>query len=324
MQGIRRIRWTRGQHANVDGIAFAMPVASQNSPAIFACYTIDADRARDMLPGSELHPFRLGKRGLLLVEVVHYTDTPIGKYVEFCLGIVCTRGTRPAPAVLPAVLPKRYGLGQYIYDLPVSTEISVKGGLGIWGMPKRQANLDFVVSDDWVSSQYDLDGELVARLDVRRPRSTPLPMSISGVGYGAFRGLLTKSYVHLKGRLGVSFGRGSARLLLGTHARARALADLDISPEPVLSGFVPSSRGWLDDHIETWFLTERTPPAVSEDGLQDVMGLGQSQRWLAPPDRQRSTERLRSSRGQTRPITQSTTAHLTSNGKPTPTGVRQP
>ena len=30
-------------------------------------------------------------------------------------------------------------VGQYVWDLPVSTEISVKGGKGIWGTPKHQA-----------------------------------------------------------------------------------------------------------------------------------------------------------------------------------------
>jgi hypothetical protein len=318
VQGMRRIRWTRGQHANVDGIPFAMPVASRDSPALFACYTIDAERARALLPGRELHPFRIWKRGLLLLEVVYYTDTPIGKYVEFCVGIVCTRGTRPAPPLLPAVLAGRYGMGQYIYDLPVSTQISVKGGLGIWGMPKRQANLDFVIEDDWVSSQYDLDGELVVRLDVRRPRSTPLPLSMSGVGYGAFRGMLTKSYVHLKGRAGVNLGQGAARLLIGTHARARPLAELDISPEPLVSGFMPSSRGWLDDHIETWFLTERTPPAAAQDNRREVVDLGLSQSWLAPPDRARSTRLLhaREQRARAPHVTQAS-----NNGKTMHTGA---
>ena len=51
------------------------------------------------------------------------------------------------PPLLPLVFQKTFGLGQYVVDLPVSTEVSVKGGKGIWGMPKHQANLDFVVTD---------------------------------------------------------------------------------------------------------------------------------------------------------------------------------
>ena len=40
----------------------------------------------------------------------------------------------------------------------------MKGGKGIWGMPKHQANLDFRVDDRTMSSQYDLDGQLCLRI----------------------------------------------------------------------------------------------------------------------------------------------------------------
>ena len=74
-------------------------------------------------------PFRLGgDRGLLIVTVVNYITTDIGNYIEFSIAIACRRGL---------------SVGQWVVDLPVSTEISVKGGKGIWGMPKHQANLAF-------------------------------------------------------------------------------------------------------------------------------------------------------------------------------------
>src|SRR5688572_6538140 len=97
----KRIRWTEGQHSNVDGIPFQMPVASRSSPTIFALFGIDADAARSLLPGRELHPLRIWKRGVLALQVVNYLDTTIGHYVEFCVGILCTRGPRPAPRLLP-------------------------------------------------------------------------------------------------------------------------------------------------------------------------------------------------------------------------------
>jgi hypothetical protein len=53
----------------------------------------------------------------------------------------------------------------------------VKGGKGIWGMPKHRANLDFRVDDRTVSSQYDLDGELAMRITIPRPRHAWLPHS---------------------------------------------------------------------------------------------------------------------------------------------------
>ncbi len=170
-----RIRWLNGRYANVDGIPFNMPVSTQTSPALFATFAIDADRAAEILPGQELQPVRVFGHGLLVLAVVNYLDTTIGKYIEFCIGIMVTHGAQPAPPVPALAWRGHYGTGVYIYDLPVSTEISVKGGLGIWGMPKRQANLDYLIGGDTVSTQYDLDGQLVVRLDIPRPHGRGCP-----------------------------------------------------------------------------------------------------------------------------------------------------
>lgn len=288
----RRVRWLRGRYANVDGIPYEMPVEARDSPALFAAFSIDPDRARDVLPGQELHPCRVWSRGVLVLAVVSYQDTPIGQYVEFCVGVLCTRGRRPAPPLLPLLARRAFGTGVYIHDLPVSTEISVKGGLGIWGMPKRQANLDFVVGEDTVSSQYDLDGACAMRIDVPRPKQARLPFRASGVGYGDFRGMLTKSYVHLQGRAGLPWKqRRRTRLLVGEHPRMDPIRRLDIDPEPLFTAFAPRTEGMLDDHVETWFLTAEAPPPPPTVGLADAADLGLGREWLAPPDRER-TDRL--------------------------------
>src|SRR5438309_645329 len=60
-----------GRYALVDGIPFKMPVNSEQSPALMAAFSIDLDAARRLIPGSEVHPFQLWKRGLLLVTVIN-------------------------------------------------------------------------------------------------------------------------------------------------------------------------------------------------------------------------------------------------------------
>src|SRR6201996_8378132 len=280
-----RIQWLDGKFANVDGIPFTMPVRTRTSPALFAVFAIDADRAQAMLPGQELHVVRAFGKGLLTLAVVNYLDTTIGKYVEFCVGILVSRGLRPAPTLPSLLFRGHYGTGVYIYDLPVSTEISVKGGLGIWGMPKRQANLDYVIGEDTVSTQYDLDGQLVVRVDIPRPKRTALPMTMDGQAYGDFRGLLYKSYIHLTGGTGLTLGGRKARLLIGDHPRAEPLKQLGITPTALGTGFTPQVDGVLADHIETWYLTGNRPPGNPAVDLHDVIDLGLSQEWLTPPDR---------------------------------------
>lgn len=251
---------------------------------MFAVFEINAEKARKLIPGDEIHPLRLWNKGLLVISVIDYLDTNIGRYIEFSIAIACTHGSRPAPRLLPAVFMGAYGTGQWVFDLPVSTEVSVKGGKGIWGMPKHQANLDYHVGETTVSSQYDVDSEFAMRIEIDRPRSTWLPLNAGGVNYCGFRGMLMKSTVYFKGKLGFNFRKkGSARLTIGDHPRVRPLKDLEISSEPLLTAFLPQANGVLDDHFECWFLGEKALPKTAPEGLESVVELGQSQTWLPAP-----------------------------------------
>jgi Acetoacetate decarboxylase (ADC) len=280
----KRLKAQAGRYALVDGISFRLPIDSKDTPGLMAAYTIDADRAKALLPGNELHPLRVWKRALLVIAVVDYRITDIGNYIEFSIGIPCTHGARPGPPLLPAIFRKLYGTGQYVYDLPVSTEISVKGGKGIWGMPKHQANLDFLIGPDRVSSQYDKDGQLVVKIEIERPAKEWFSVSMSGTNYCRFRGMLMKSYVYFQGKLGfAAFRSARAKLTLGSHPLAQPLKQLDISADPMFVAYFPSTRGILDDHFESWFLSSETPDLDPGEGLDSVINLGQGKDWLPPP-----------------------------------------
>src|SRR5438270_685585 len=193
-----RIQRQTGRYALVDGIPFNLPVNCDESPVLMAIFPINADKAAQLIPGNEIYPLRLWKRALLVITVIDYLITDIGKYIEFSIAIACTRGPKKAPRLLPALFMDTYGVGQWVVDLPVSTEVSVKGGKGIWGMPKHQANLNFIIGERTVSSQYDLDGQFAMKIEIERPRSAWLPMSMTAANYCAFRGLLMKSYIHFR------------------------------------------------------------------------------------------------------------------------------
>jgi hypothetical protein len=281
----RRQRRLAGRHALVDGIPFTMPVDSTDTPALMAGFPVEAAAAARLLPGGEVHPLRLlDGRGLLVVTVVDYTSTDIGTYVEFSLALACTHGPRPAPRLLPGLLPGTFGTGQFVLDLPVSSEISVKGGKGIWGMPKHQANLDFKVSDSAVSSQYEVDGHLGMYIEIERPPATGLPLRVGAVNYCAFRGMLMKSSIYFDGKADVAFGRRArARLVVGDAPQVAGLHDLRIATDPLFTVYLTSAQGVLDDHFECWFLTSDEPGQTYGDPLDSVVGLGLSQVWPEPP-----------------------------------------
>jgi hypothetical protein len=277
----------RGRHAYVDGIRFLMPVDSSNSSAMIAAFSIDWDKARALIPPGDVHPFRLWNRAVLMVTVINYRETDIGAYIEYSLAIACTKGANPAPRLLPGVLMSYFGTGQYVFDLPVSSEVSVKGGKGIWGMPKHKANLDFVTGQKWASSQYDLDGHMISRFDVLLPKSCWLPLNMGAANYCVFRGMMMKSLIYFRGKVGFYLMRpGSARLVLGDHKRADVIRNLDVDPNPIFAGYIPNVLGVLDDYFEGWFVTtEQEPAAPISEGLETTYPLGLSQDWLAPPKR---------------------------------------
>lgn len=277
-----RVRRSAGRHALVDGIPFQLPVDSSDTPALMAAFAIDADRAAEMLPGNELHPVRLpGGRGLLIITVVDYKTTDIGKYVEFSIAIACIHGARPLPLALALALGR---VGQFVVDLPVSSEVSVKGGKGIWGMPKHQAYLEFEITGKRVASRYYLDGELAVGVEVKRPRFVGLPVVAAAANYCQFRGMLMKSNIHFRGRGGFNAPfTSSARLEISDHPRVAPLKALEVSKKPLFSAFFPETRGTLDDHFESWFLSYDQPPSTPPEGLESVTDLGLSQEWLPGP-----------------------------------------
>jgi hypothetical protein len=281
----KRIKRYRDRYALVDGIPYQMPIYAKNSPALMAGFSCDYEKADALLPGNELHAMRLPNgRAVLLITVINYVDTSIGKYIEYSIGIACTHGRKPAPPMLPAMMMKTYGTGQYLLDLPVSSEVSVKGGKGIWGMPKHQASLDFKVTDQMVSSQYEKDGQFAFRIEIDRPTSPNFKINVGTTNYCRYRNMLMASYIYFDSKVGINlFGKANARLYIGDHPNVSYMRDLDINPDPFFTMFMPEANGVLDDHFQCWFMTYDEPPAEMPEGLETVVDLGLSEEWLPAP-----------------------------------------
>jgi len=278
----KRIKDTIGKKALVDGIPFTLPVGAINSPALMAIFPCDLQQAKRFLPHG-IHPLCLWKKALLVVTVIDYRETTIGKYVEYSIALACTFGKKPAPRLLPALLPSLFKTGQYVIDLPVSSEISVKGGKGIWGMPKHQASLDFKVTENKASSQYDLDGKLVTYVEIDLPKRVWFPVKVKASNYCSFRGMLMRSDIFLDNKVGFNlFAKAKARFVIGDHPRLQSLKQLDIQ-DCMATVYLPSIHGILDDHIESWFLTHEQLPEIAPQGLESVVDLSLSEDWLAPP-----------------------------------------
>ena len=282
----KRIRNYEGRYSMVDGITYKLPVSARNSPAIMAGFLCDYDQAKSILPGNELHPLKVfGGKAVFMVTVIDYRRTSIGKYIEYSIALAVTRGRKPAPAILPALMMKTFNTGQFILDLPVSSEISVKGGKGIWGMPKHKANLDFIITDKQVSAQYEKDGQFAFRIEIDKPQKTTFPVNIGAVNYSHFRNMLVASYIYFKSKAGIRFGKSATgRLFIGDHPRVQFLKHLQINSKPFFTMFMSEANGILDDHFDSWFITyDKKPEKVTPEGFESVFNLGLNEDWLPAP-----------------------------------------
>jgi hypothetical protein len=281
----KRVKKYRGRYALVDNIPYQMPIYAKDSPALMAGFSCDYEKANALLPGNELHAFKLPSgRAALIITVINYLDTSIGKYIEYSIAIACTHGLKPAPKLIPAMMMKTYGTGQYIIDLPVSSEVSVKGGKGIWGMPKHKANLDFIITDTMVSSQYEKDGQFAFRIEIDRPQSPTMKVSVGTTNYCRYRNMLMASYIYFTSKVGINlFKKANARLYIGDHPNVAHLRDLDINGNPFFTMFMPQANGILDDHFKCWFMTYDTPPEQMPEGFESVFQLGLNEDWLPDP-----------------------------------------
>jgi hypothetical protein len=120
----KRIKQYGGRFSLVDGIPFKLPVEATNSPALMAIFPVNPEKAKKFLPKTGIHPFRLWKHALLIVTVIDYRETVIGKYIEYSIAIACMHGDKPSPRLLPGLFQGFFNTGQYVIDLPVSSEIS--------------------------------------------------------------------------------------------------------------------------------------------------------------------------------------------------------
>ncbi|MBC7450374.1 MAG: acetoacetate decarboxylase family protein, partial [Cytophagales bacterium] len=264
---------------------FVMPVSGNKSPVLMAMFECDYAEAQKLLPGTELFAVRLlNGKAVFIVTVVNYIDTTIGKYVEYSLAIACTRGKKSAPRLLPALFQKAYHTGQFVLDLPVSSEISVKGGKGIWGMPKHQASLDFIVTDKQVSAQYEKDGQFAFRIEMEKPTQLGMKVNMGATNYSHFRNLLIASYIYFESKAKINlFSKAKANLYIGDHPKVAHLRKLKINGKPLATLFMEGATGVLDDYFESWFITHTAKEDQTTEGLESVFHLTNSEEWLAAP-----------------------------------------
>lgn len=105
---------------------------------------------RDLMPDRSYVPARLGPGlGVLAISCLEYRDTDVGPYNELLIGIPLIepafRINLPGRALVTAT--RRGQQPSFVWQLPVTTDVALRGGVDFYNFPKFIAQIDFDESD---------------------------------------------------------------------------------------------------------------------------------------------------------------------------------
>lgn len=117
-----------------------LPILYYDYGYAYFLFWADYDRVINKLDGTVFRPCKFfnGKAGVLL-NFFEYRNSAIGPYNEVGLSVLChfQKLIRPGSFIAQFLKDaKKWTMGAYVIDLPVSTEIAYVGGKEIWSYPK--------------------------------------------------------------------------------------------------------------------------------------------------------------------------------------------
>jgi len=201
----------------------------------------DYDKVLPLLEGTIFRPcqFFNGKAGVML-NFFEYRDCAIGPYNEVGLSIFCYPKTKAKPgAFLPQLIrdAKKWTIGGYVINLPVTTEIANAGGREIWSYPKFVTAIDIslngrqfhgsVEDPDLKAPIVTLDG----KMGLMDPKIRMAKASF--ISHTTHHGtpLRTLTEVNNKHKVNVGFSRGLVVNEQSTHNMTQNLLAMGLQGE---------------------------------------------------------------------------------------------
>ena len=220
-----------------------LPAFWRDSRAFGALLPASWLKLRRIIPDPRIVPAQLVPGiGAVVLAAFEYTDSSIGAYNEFQVGILLNS---PLHIALPGYnLLRQYLDGflcAYVYHLPVTTEIALRAGKDYFGFPKFVADIDISDTADTIRCDVSENGERIATMSGRKlPCRNMGEMTIMASLY-QYR---TVQYAEMKANvLQGAIARGPGNFdceLFPSHRVGRETADLLLSAVPV--GYLYISR----------------------------------------------------------------------------------
>ncbi len=162
--------------ANIAGVSAKIPIFYRDARAFNGLFPANYFKLKRMLPDRRFVPAQvLPGVGAVSFSALEYYDTDIGPYNEFSIGILLNSYQfQPIPGynLLRQYLQDYYYV--YIYHLPVTTEVALRGGIDFYNYPKFMADINFSDTADEVICELAERGQKILEL---RGRKIPAPRS---------------------------------------------------------------------------------------------------------------------------------------------------
>lgn len=143
----------------IDGQTITFPMEVRDFDAATFVFSVPADAAQTLLPGSDFEVIEVVDGiAQLVVALCDYHDNPWGDYLEINLGFLA----RPRGAGEEV-------LGSFVYRMPVDQDFTCKAGNEVMGFPKTVQDLSVSRGDGRVRFAMEVDGEVELEVSFVEP-----------------------------------------------------------------------------------------------------------------------------------------------------------
>ncbi len=227
-------------------MTFELPVLYYRDDSFFLFFTAELDKVKAILPSDRLHPVTLmpGK-AVLAIGAFNYIESTAGPYGEVGVAIPVVHGPKPPPPLLPALMESRYpGFGLLIMHLPVTTMLSRDGGRAEWGYTKFLADMDFLITPEYMECRLAEGGRKILTQKVARQGLT-FREHRALVTYSVRDGDLVKTRIPQLATCRFTLRPKGSSLTLGEHPVADSIRALGISGRPFMSRYYEDRTAYL-------------------------------------------------------------------------------
>jgi hypothetical protein len=211
------------------------PVVATDASVLGAMYSIPLEQAWALLPATErLVPVRVTPtRAAASFFAWSVRRGGLGPYRQIGVAIPVALDMAKPPSPAPPGNWRNPAIGLYAVELPVDSQRVAQVGAALSGLPHVVGTADVEVDLRGGSAGFALDGEPMARLDVRLSRwARHRRFDLTFQAYSLLGGRIVRQR-HVSIGDGYRGRRGEAELHFGEHRRAQRLARLELSRRPL-------------------------------------------------------------------------------------------